>query len=250
MTHELDGLVAVVTGAGSGIGRGIAHRVAADGATVIAADINVAGAESTISSLREGKNGSRAAYCDITDGASVRRLHDEILADFGRCDILINNAGWEMVKPFTETDPVLWQRLIGINLLGMITMTHTFVQGMIKAGRGAIVNMGSDAGRVGSSGETVYASAKGGIIAFTKSLAREVARYSIPVNCVCPGPTNTPAFDIVPPKLQQALIKAIPFRRIAQPEDVANAVSFFASPRSSYITGQVLSVNGGLTMVG
>jgi 2-hydroxycyclohexanecarboxyl-CoA dehydrogenase len=246
----LEGLVTVVTGAGSGIGRAIATRMAADGAIVIAADINLAGAEATVAQFAGAADGTRAAHCDITDAVSVRALHDEIIRAHGRCDVLINNAGWEKIERFTDTGPELWQRLIGINLIGVITITHTFVKGMIESGHGAIVNMSSDAGRVGSSGETVYASAKGGIIAFTKSLAREVARHSIAVNCVCPGPTATPAFDLVPEKLQQALIRAIPFRRVAQPEDVANAVAFFASPRSSYITGQVLSVNGGLTMVG
>lgn len=250
MTRDLEGLVTVVTGAGSGIGRAIAARAAADGAIVIAADLNLAGAEATVARLADAADGTRAVYCDITDAESVENLHDDVVRTHGRCDVLINNAGWEKIERFTDTGPELWQRLIGTNLMGVISITHTFVKGMIESGHGAIVNMSSDAGRVGSSGETVYASAKGGIIAFTKSLAREVARYSIPVNCVCPGPTATPAFDAVPEKLQQALIRAIPFRRVAEPEDIANAVAFFASPRSSYITGQVLSVNGGLTMVG
>lgn len=245
---DLEDLVVVVTGAASGIGRATALRLAADGARVVAADINEGGLGETVDLIKTAGLKARGTRVDIADAESVAALHSFVLDAEGRCDVLVNNAGWEKITPFLDTDPQLWHRLLSINLLGPIQITHAFVRHMVERGSGKIVNVSSDAGRVGSSGETVYAGAKGGIIAFTKSLAREVARYHIPVNCVCPGPTDTPAFHAVPDRLKEALIRAIPFRQVAQPEDIANAISFFASPRSSYITGQVLSVNGGLTM--
>jgi 2-hydroxycyclohexanecarboxyl-CoA dehydrogenase len=149
-----------------------------------------------------------------------------------------------------ENPPEMWESLIGINLMGAIRLTRVVLPAMIDEQRGKIVNISSDAGRVGSMGETVYAAAKGGLIAFTKSLAREMARHKLNVNCVCPGPTDTPLFNRQPERMREALTRAIPFRRIAQPEDIAEAVLFFVGPRSDYITGQVLSVSGGLTMVG
>lgn len=245
---ELDGQVAVVTGAGSGIGRATAIRLSADGASVVAADIDVDTARATVEEIAASGQAARAHAVDITDDESIERLRRSVLETEGHCDVLVNNAGWEQIQPFVDTDREFWQRIVSINLLGPIAITHAFVRDMISHGSGKIVNVASDAGRVGSSGETVYAGAKGGVIALTKSLARETARYAIPVNCVCPGPTDTPAFARVPERLQQALIRAIPFHRTARPEDIAHAVAFFASPRSSYITGQVLSVNGGLTM--
>ena len=246
---SLNGLAVVVTGAASGIGRGVATELAARGASVIAADINVDGAVETVASIIAAGDQARAETVDITDVKSVRRLHRSVREIEGRCDVLVNNAGWEDIRAFVDTDPHFWDRITRINLLGPITVTKEFLDPMIERRAGAIVNVSSDAGRVGSSGETVYAAAKGGVIAFTKSLAREVAKHQIQVNCVCPGPTDTPAFDRVPERLREALIRAIPLRRLAQPSDVANAIAFFASPHSSYLTGQVLSVSGGLTMV-
>jgi 2-hydroxycyclohexanecarboxyl-CoA dehydrogenase len=167
----------------------------------------------------------------------------------GRLDGLVNGAGWDRIQPFMENPPEMWERLIAINLLGAIRLTRQVLPPMIEARAGKIVNISSDAGRVGSTGETVYAAAKGGIIAFTKSLAREMARYRININCVCPGPTDTPLFSAQPERMREALTRAIPFRRIAQPEEIAEAVMFFLGRRTDYVTGQVLSVSGGLTMV-
>jgi len=163
---------------------------------------------------------------------------------------LVNGAGWDRVEPFVQNDPSMWDRVLAINLMGAVRLTQTIARSMIDTGGGKVVNVSSDAGRVGSSGETVYAAAKGGMIAFTKSLARETARYKLNVNCVCPGPTDTPLFHAQPDeRIKTALIKAIPFRRLGQPEEVGEAIVFFLSDHSNYITGQVLSVSGGLTMV-
>jgi 2-hydroxycyclohexanecarboxyl-CoA dehydrogenase len=247
--RDLDGSVVVVTGAALGIGRATALRLAADGARVVAADIDEDGVRATAAIINSAGYEARAVKVDIVDAESVSALHQSVIDAEGRCDVLVNNAGWGEVRPFLETGRDFWQRILSVNLFGPIAVTHTFLVEMVKRGSGRVVNLSSDAGRVGSSGETVFAGAKGGVVAFTKSVAREVARYGISVNCVCPGPTDTPAFSAVPERLKEALIRGIPLRRIAQPEDVANAVSFFASPRSSYITGQVLSVSGGLTMV-
>ena len=174
-----------------------------------------------------------------------------VVERFGRIDVLVNNAGWDKVEPFMESTPATWQRVIAINLLGTLNCTQSAAEHMIAAGSGAVISIGSDAGRVGSSGEAVYSAAKGGIISFTKTFAREVARHGISANCVCPGPADTPLFAEISadnPKLRTALEKSIPMRRLAQPDDLANAVAFFARPDSSYVTGQTLSVSGGLTM--
>lgn len=247
--NEMRNLSIVVTGAGSGIGRATAALLAEQGATVVVADINEPSAVATAESIVSAGGRARAAKVDITELASVAALHDSVRSVEGRCDVLVNNAGWEEIRPFTQTDPAFWERITSINLLGPIGVSHVFVEDMIARGSGSIVNVASDAGRVGSSGETTYAAAKGGVIAFTKSLAREMARHQISVNCVCPGPTDTPIFATVPAKLRESLIRSIPLRRLATPRDVANAISFFASPQSAYVTGQVLSVSGGLTMV-
>jgi 2-hydroxycyclohexanecarboxyl-CoA dehydrogenase len=165
--------------------------------------------------------------------------------------VLVNAAGWDRIEPFMDNDDDLWQTLTTINLLAPVRLCHAFLGPIIEAGNGAkIINIASDAGRVGSSGETVYAGTKGGIIAFTKSLAREMSRHQVNVNCVCPGPTDTPLLDSMPDKLRESLTKAIPFRRLAEPEEVADAVLFFVSDRARYVTGQTLSVSGGLTMAG
>ncbi|MGO1349085.1 MAG: SDR family NAD(P)-dependent oxidoreductase, partial [Brevibacterium aurantiacum] len=165
--------------------------------------------------------------------------------------VLVNNAGWDKVEPFMESTADTWDRVIAINLIGTLNCTQSVASHMIAAESGAIISIGSDAGRVGSSGEAVYSAAKGGIISFTKTFAREVARHNITANCVCPGPADTPLFAEISadnPKLRTALEKAIPMRRLAHPDDLANAVSFFAQPESAYVTGQTLSVSGGLTM--
>ena len=246
----LEGKIAVVTGAGSGIGRATAEALAAAGATVVCADINRETGEETAAALRAA--GGRADYqpVDLTDAGSIEAFAQEVAAKHGAVDVLVNGAGWGKTHPFWEGTPELWDRVIALNFVGPMRLTKALLPAMIERGSGKIVNIASDAGRVGSLGETVYAGAKGGLIAFTKSLARETARYNINVNCVCPGPTETPLLFAVPEKHLDAFKKAIPFRRFAKPTEVAAAVVFFASDQSSYVTGQVLSVSGGLTMVG
>ena len=248
VTLDLDGQIAVVTGAASGIGRAIAITLAEAGATVAAADRNTEGVRDTVAGIG---GASTAHTADLTDPAAIHGLRDEVLAAHRVPDILVNAAGWDRIEPFMDNDDQLWQDLTAINLLGPVRVSHAFLEAIIAADTPAkIVNIASDAGRVGSSGETVYAGTKGGVIAFTKSLAREMARHHINVNCVCPGPTDTPLLDTMPERLRDGLEKAIPFRRLAQPEEVADAVAFFASARARYVTGQVLSVSGGLTMAG
>jgi len=247
---SVQGKIAVVTGAGSGIGRATAEALAAAGATVVCADINLETGEAAAAALRAA--GARAEFLpvDLTDAASVESFAQAVAAKVGAVDILVNGAGWGKTHPFWEGTPELWERVIALNFVGPMRLAKALLPAMIARGSGKIVNIASDAGRVGSLGETVYAGAKGGLIAFTKSLARETARYNINVNCVCPGPTETPLLFAVPEKHLEAFKKAIPFRRFGKPAEVADAVVFFAGDQSSYITGQVLSVSGGLTMVG
>jgi 2-hydroxycyclohexanecarboxyl-CoA dehydrogenase len=245
---DLAGRVAVVTGAASGIGRAIALSLVEAGATVAAVDRDAAGVRATAKRIAEP---STAHIADLTDPAAVLAMRDQVIAAHGIPGVLVNAAGWDRIEPFMNNDDELWQALTAINLLGPVRVSHAFLRAIIDADAEArIVNIASDAGRVGSSGETVYAGTKGGVIAFTKSLAREMAPRRINVNCVCPGPTNTPLLDSIPAKLRASLEKAIPFRRLAEPEEIADAVLFFASDRARYITGQVLSVSGGLTMAG
>ena len=175
----------------------------------------------------------------------------EVTEKFGRIDVLVNNAGWDKVGPFVDSDEADWDRVIAINLYGVLNTSKAVLPIMAAQGHGHVVNLGSDAGRVGSSGEAVYSAAKGAVIAFSKATAREMARHQVNVNCICPGPTDTPLFASIGgdnPKLREALTKAIPFRRLADPSDLANAVAFFASDEAAYITGQTVSVSGGLTM--
>lgn len=242
-----DNTIAVVTGAGSGIGRAITLALAARGDRVVAADLDVDAAKRT---AEQQSDRIFAMQVDIADAAQVQALRDRVHAEVGVPNILINAAGWDRTDKFLNATPEFAQKVVAINYLGPVHMCSAFLPGMVEAGGGRVVNLASDAGRVGSSGETIYAGAKGGVIALTKSLAREMARYSITVNCVCPGPTDTPLFQAQDEKLKEALIKAIPFRRLARPEEVAAPALFFASPDASFITGQVLSVSGGLTMAG
>ena len=245
---ELNNRIVIVTGAASGIGRGIATRIAAAGATVVVADLDETKSQETAAALG---NGSVGIAVDVTDRAKVDAMTAQVIDTFGRIDVLVNNAGWDKVEPFMDSMPETWDRVIAINLIGTLNCTQSVATHMIAASSGAVISIGSDAGRVGSSGEAVYSAAKGGIISFTKTFAREVARHQITANCVCPGPADTPLFAEISadnPKLRTALEKAIPMRRLAHPDDLANAVAFFASPDSAYITGQTLSVSGGLTM--
>ncbi|MCV2489052.1 3-oxoacyl-ACP reductase FabG [Geodermatophilus sp. YIM 151500] len=245
---KLDSRVAIVTGAGQGIGRAIAEKLATEGATVIVTDVNEATATETAEAIGDGAIGIRT---DVTSPESVNAMVGQVRAQFGRIDVLVNNAGWDKVGPFVDSDPADWDRIVQINLYGVLNTSKAVLPVMAQQGSGSVVNLASDAGRVGSSGEAVYSAAKGGVIAFTKATAREMARSRVNVNCLCPGPTDTALFASVggdDPKLREALTKAIPFRRLGQPADLANAVAFFASDEASYITGQTVSVSGGLTM--
>ncbi|HUH95294.1 MAG TPA: SDR family NAD(P)-dependent oxidoreductase [Casimicrobiaceae bacterium] len=241
--------IAVVTGAASGIGKATAEALAEEGATVICADIDRGNGEAAAAAIRGKGRKAQFHAVDLTDEASISAFAEEVQARVGAVDILINGAGWGRTQPFWENTPELWQKLIALNFVGPMRLVKALLPKMLEHGSGKIVNIASDAGRVGSLGETVYSGAKGGLIAFTKSLARETARYNINVNCVCPGPTETPLLFAVPEKHLELLKKAIPFRRFGKPSEIADAVVFFASDRASYITGQVLSVSGGLTMV-
>jgi 2-hydroxycyclohexanecarboxyl-CoA dehydrogenase len=245
---SLDGSVALVTGAARGIGAAIAHRLADAGATVVVADLDGDAAASTAGTLA-GK--AIGVAIDVSSSASVDRALARVRADVGPPDILVNNAGIDVIKPFVDSTEDEWDRIIAVNLKGPINCTRAVLDAMIERKSGRIVNIASDAGRVGSSGEAVYSATKGGVIAFTKTLAREAARHGITVNCVCPGPTETALLGQVAEysqKLYEGLSRAIPLGRTAQPDDIAPAVAFLASPEAGYITGQTLSVSGGLTM--
>ena len=249
--EELSGHVAMVTGAAQGIGAGIARALGEAGASVAICDLDAELAARTAETLtREGVRATAFAT-DVADGASVRAAVAAIEASLGPIDVLVNNAGIDQIEMFVDSEEATWDRLIAVNLKGMLLCCRAVLDGMVERGAGRIVNLGSDAGRVGSSGEAVYSATKGGVIAFTKTLAREVARSGVTVNCVCPGPTDTKLLAQVEdfdPKLHASLARAIPLKRLGQPEDVAALVAFLASDAASYITGQTISVSGGLTM--
>jgi len=242
--------VVVVTGGASGIGMVTAEGFAAAGATVCIGDIARGKGEAVASALRA--KGQKADYValDLTSHGSIKEFAAEVLKRFGRVDVLVNGAGWSKNQPFLQTDDDFWEKVINLNFIGHMRLTKLLLGQMFERGYGKIVNVSSDAGRVGSLGETVYSGAKAGLIGFTKSLAREGARYNVSVNCVCPGPTETPLLAEVEQKYLDAFVKAIPMRRFGKPSDIADAILFFAGPQSDYVTGQVLSVSGGLTMVG
>jgi len=248
---DMQGKNVIVTGGASGIGRATALLLARNGARVFVGDVDTArGAEVAAEATAAGLK-LECLPLELTDPAAIDAFTDAVHARVGRVDALVNAAGWDVIQPFMDNETAMWDRVMAINFLGPVRLTRNVLKPMIEGGQGGkIVSISSDAGRVGSMGETVYAGAKGGIIAFSKSLAREMARHKINVNVVCPGPTNTPLFQRQPDRMKDALTKAIPFRRIAEPEEIAEAVMFFASGRSDYITAQVLSVSGGLTMVG
>ncbi len=238
----------MVTGAGSGIGRAIALAFAARGDRVVAADLDEAGAAATAGRHPDLITAMRV---DVAEPAQVDTLRDRTHSQAGVPDIVVNAAGWDRTDQFLNATPEFAAKVVAINYLGPVHVCSAFLPGIVEANAGGrVVNLASDAGRVGSAGESIYAGAKGGVIALTKSLAREMARHQITVNCVCPGPTDTPLFHAQPEKLKEALVKAIPFRRLATPEEVAAPVLFFASEAASFITGQVISVSGGLTMAG
>ncbi len=245
---NFDGKVAVVTGGASGIGLATAAGLTQLGATVYIADINEENGEAAAGQLRERGN-VVFLRLDVTSEQSVAELVRTVQQKHQAVDILVNVAGWSKVERFADTTPELWKRLIDLNYVGTLNVTRAFLAQLTARPAGKIVNVASDAGRVGSGGEAVYSGAKGAVIAFTKALARETARYATNVNCVCPGPTDTPLLASIPERQREALLRAIPFRRFGKPSEVADAILFFASSRSDYLTGQVLSVSGGLTMV-
>jgi 2-hydroxycyclohexanecarboxyl-CoA dehydrogenase len=250
---RLAGRTALVTGGARGIGEAIVTALAAEGAAVAVCDLDAEGAQGVAQQVADhAAVATRGVRMDVALRASVVEAVDEVEAELGPIDILVNNAGIDVVKPFVDSTEDEWDRVLAVNLRGPINTCHVVLPGMIERETGSIVNLGSDAGRVGSSGEAVYSAAKGGIIAFTKTLAREAVRYGIRVNCVCPGPTDTALLDQIGegnPKLVDALTRAIPMRRVAQPGDIAPAVVFLASDDAGYVTGQTLSVSGGLSMI-
>jgi len=249
---DIKGKKAIVTGAAKGIGKGIALKLAEYGADIALVDIDESGMKETESEVKDAWGVETLCLrVDVASLDETRMMVEETLAKFGCIDVLVNNVGWDIAQPFWETTEEFREKIIAVNYKGPVNCCYWTVPHMIKKQSGKIVNIASDAGRVGSLGETVYAGCKGGVIASTKSVAREVARYKINVNSVSPGPTMTPGhIEGTTEKLREALKRAIPLGRQATPEELANAVLFFASPLSDFITGQVLSVSGGLTMVG
>ena len=250
----IKGKVSIVTGGAGGIGASICRRFAEEGAIVAVFDINQDAAAAIVTEIR-AKGGSAAAFgVDLTSQESVVAAVTAAEAQLGPTDILVNNAGWDHAAPFLKTDKALWDKIVAVNLYGPLYMHHAVLKGMYERGRGKVVNVASDAARVGSSGEAVYAFCKGGLVSYSKTMARELARKQINVNVVCPGPTDTALFrDFAGEgeqgeKLKGALAKAIPFGRLGQPDDLPGAVLFLASEDAAFITGQIISVSGGLTM--
>ncbi|HEX8714921.1 MAG TPA: SDR family NAD(P)-dependent oxidoreductase [Solirubrobacteraceae bacterium] len=250
----MSGRVAFVTGGGGGIGRAIVLALASGGLHVAVADLDEASCEDVARDAENAGVDALALTVDVTDTAGVRAGVQRAVEALGPIDVLVNCAGWDELKPFLDTDEAFWRRVIAINYEGALRTTHALLGGMIERGYGRIVNIASDAARVGSSGEAVYAGAKAGVVAFTKTIAREAARSGVTANVVCPGPTETPLLDAMTEqapdseRLVTALARAVPMRRLGRPEDVAAAVAFLASDDAGYITGQTLSVSGGLTM--
>jgi 2-hydroxycyclohexanecarboxyl-CoA dehydrogenase len=248
--------VAVITGAAGGIGRALVRRFCEEGSHVVGLDLNADGLEELARQLEGFARQLTLRPLDITDHAAVGATIRQVHAERRRIDILVNNAGWDVAMQFVETTPELWDKIIAINLRGPLNLHHAVVPLMIEAGGGKIVNIASDAGRVGSSGESVYSACKGGIIAFSKTLARETARNAIRVNVVCPGPTDTPLLRSFTgegeygQKIYDGLKRAVPLKRLGQPDDIPGVVTFLASDDADFITGQVISVSGGLTMHG
>ena len=247
--------VALVTGGGQGIGRGISEVLGAGGFRVAIADLNAGTAADTARAVTEAGGTAIAVTADVTDSGSVLSAVKTVTSELGPVEVVVNNAGWDDFMNFTDTTEDFWDRILEVNFKGALRVTQAVLPAMMERGWGRIINIGSDAGRVGSSLEAVYSGAKGGIIAFTKTLAREVASKGITANTVCPGPTDTPALRSFAAnsgqdgeKVIAAMTRAVPMRRLAQPADVAAAVAFFASDATGYITGQTLSVSGGLTM--
>ena len=249
----LEGKNAIVTGGGGGLGTAICKRLAEAGCRVGVFDLNATAAEKTVSNI--GLE-TTAFTVDISDFDAVKAAVAAFEDKVGPTDILVNNAGWDQVGNFLDTDKALWEKIVAINLWGPLHMTHAVASGMSERASGKIINIASDAARVGSTGEGVYSACKGGVVAFSKTLARELARKNINVNVVCPGPSDTAILnDFIGEgemgrKIYEGLKRAIPFKRLGQPEDFGGIVAFLASGEADYVTGQVISVSGGLTMAG
>lgn len=245
---KLNDKVAVVSGGASGIGRATCLALAQAGARVFIGDLNLEGGRETAARIAAAGGQAEALPLDVTKPEAVAAFAAAVHAKVKRADAVISTAGWDRIEPFVKNPPEFWEQIVQINYLGCVRFVRAFLDPMMEGGGGRVVTVASDAGRVGSMGETVYAGAKGGVIAFTKSLAREMARHEITCNVVCPGPTDTPLFAAQPERMREALARVIPLKRVAKPEEIADAIVFFASDRSRYITGQTLSVSGGLTM--
>ena len=254
--QRFDGKTVIVTGGGGGIGGATCRRFASEGAQVAVFDMNLEAAEKVAADIRAGGGQAAAFACNITDRAQVDAAVAAAQTQLGPIAVLVNNAGWDVFKPFLKTVPAEWEKLIAINLTGALHMLHAVLPGMVERKYGRIVNVASDAARGGSSGEAVYSACKGGLVALSKTLAREHARQSITVNVVCPGPTDTALLAGVaegardPAKLIEAFRSAIPLGRLGQGDDLASAIAVFGSDDAGFVTGQVLSVSGGLTMHG
>jgi 2-hydroxycyclohexanecarboxyl-CoA dehydrogenase len=248
--------VAIVTGAAGGIGRAICQRFLDEGIHILAVDINADALKGLAADLGADESRLYPLAVDIADYGAVKAAVDRGVAKFGKLDILVNNAGWDIAKPFLQTDPDLWDKIIAINLRGPLNLHKAAMPHMIASGGGKIVNVASDAGRVGSSGESVYSACKGGLISFSKTIAREYARDNIRVNAVCPGPTDTALLRSFVgdgefgQKIYEGLKRAIPLKRLGQPDDIPGMIAFLSSDDANFITGQVISVSGGLTMNG
>ena len=248
--------VIIVTGGAGGIGSATCTRLVQEGAKVAIFDMNLAAAQQLEQQLKAQGGQALALQCDITQAEVVTQAVDQVEQQLGPITGLVNNAGWDIFKPFVKSEPNEWQKLIQINLVGMLNMHYAVLPRMVALQGGRIVNIASDAARVGSSGEAVYAACKGGLLSFSKTLAREHSRDQITINVICPGPTDTALLAGVtegasnPEKLRDAFVRAIPLGRLGQPQDLASAIAFFLSDDASFITGQVLSVSGGLTMSG
>jgi 2-hydroxycyclohexanecarboxyl-CoA dehydrogenase len=245
--------VAIVTGSAQGIGRAIAMRLASEGAKIGVADIDLEGATRTADEIKKSGGNAIAVKLDVSRLQDALDAADRVERELGAIDILVNNAGWDVVEPFVDSTPETWDKVIAINYRGVLNCCKAVAPRMLQRKHGKIVSISSDAARVGSTGEAVYAGCKAAIIGFSKTLARELARYGINVNVVCPGPTQTALLKAAMAGREgvlDAMAKGIPFRRLGQPEDLAGAVAFFASSDSDYATGQVISISGGLTMAG
>ena len=253
--NDLKGKIAIVTGGGQGIGRAITLRLASEGCKVAVFDLKPETAEETASQARSTGGEVTVYSLDVSDESAVEAAVAQVESDLGPVWVLVNNAGWDKPAPFLSTDSALWTKIIAINLMGPLNLHKAVCPRMVERRGGRVINIASDAARVGTSNEAVYSACKSGVIAFTKSLARELARSNILLNTVCPGPTNTPMMASVlgtgddAVKWKDAMVRGIPLKRMGEPEDYAGIVAFLATEDASFITGQTISVSGGMNMI-